>query len=591
MTKIVPQRSQDDETSRQHQHALLQTEVGKYHTTIPQKAAEFIRDRIERVQNDRSDLNNFYKISISPKRIARLTDFYESELKDLKQVNFEQLNQDGKVDYLLLKAYLEREPMDDFDEQIVKKIDPLLRSWAYRLVEFCEARQAVVAIDPMEVAASVTEAVKAIKELRDSITKDIVKLSGGKSAAFRAAKVVEELKYHFEEAVSFYNDYDPMFTWWMAETHKAAQKQLTELAALIRKELVGLTPDDEDAIVGEPIGRDGLLADLKAEFIAYTPEELIHIGETEYKSCLAEMITASHALGHGSDWRSALEAVKNMYIPPGQQPTLVKELADEALSYILKHDLVTVPHICSETTRSYMMSPARQKVAPFFLGGSTIQISYPTSTMSHEQKLMSMRGNSRPFSRATVFHELIPGHHLQYYYIARHKAYRRALFDTPFWMEGWAMYWEYVLWDRGDFFVKPEDKIGTLFWRMHRCARIVFSIKFHLGMMSAEECVEYLVSEVGHERATAEGEVRRSLSGEYRPLYQCGYMLGALQLRGLRRECVEVDVGGSGSGMGEKEFHDRVLRENEMSIEILRALVMGKELREGYKAQWRFYRE
>ena len=60
-----------------------------------------------------------------------------------------------------------------------------------------------------------------------------------------------------------------------------------------------------------------------------------------------------------------------------------------------------------------MMSPERQLVAPFFLGGETILVSYPTDGMTHEQKLMSLRGNNKHFARATVHHELIPGHHLQ----------------------------------------------------------------------------------------------------------------------------------------------------------------------------------
>ena len=27
----------------------------------------------------------------------------------------------------------------------------------------------------------------------------------------------------------------------------------------------------------------------------------------------------------------------------------------------------------------------------------------------------------------------------------------------------------------------PEDRVGMLFWRMHRAARILFSLNFHLG--------------------------------------------------------------------------------------------------------------
>src|SRR6201999_1699675 len=109
---------------------------------------------------------------------------------------------------------------------------------------------------------------------------------------------------------------------------------------------------------------------------------------------------------------------------------------------------------------------------------------------------------------------------------------------TPFSVEGWALYWEFILWDKG-FPETPENRIGMLFWRMHRCARIIFSLKFHLGQMTAAECVDFLVQKVGHERATAEGEVRRSFAGDYSPLYQAGYMLGAFELRALRHELVD----------------------------------------------------
>ncbi len=90
----------------------------------------------------------------------------------------------------------------------------------------------------------------------------------------------------------------------------------------------------------------------------------------------------------------------------------------------------------------------------------------------------NLTGNNSHFSRATVQHELIPGHHLQGYMTQRYKPYR-GLFSTPFRGQGWALYWELLLWNRG-FAKTPEDKIGMLFWRSHRCARIIFSLSFHL---------------------------------------------------------------------------------------------------------------
>jgi uncharacterized protein (DUF885 family) len=229
-----------------------------------------------------------------------------------------------------------------------------------------------------------------------------------------------------------------------------------------------------------------------------------------------------------------------------------------------------------------MMPPERQRVAPFFLGGEVIQVSYPTATMEHGDKLMSMRGNNIHFSRATVHHELIPGHHLQGFMTERYNSHRAILSGTPFWGEGWALYWEMLLWDTG-FPQTAEDRVGMLFWRMHRTARIIFSLSFHLGKMSPQECIDFLVERVGHERFTAEGEVRRSFNGDYSPLYQVAYMIGGLQFRALHRELVQSQK------LTNREFHDRILTLGRIPVEIVRAIMTDQPLVRDYLAGWRFY--
>ncbi len=164
------------------------------------------------------------------------------------------------------------------------------------------------------------------------------------------------------------------------------------------------------------------------------------------------MLRASRDMGFGDDWKAALEKVKTLHVEPGKQTDLVRDLAREAVDYVRSRDLVTVPPLADETWRMTMMSPERQKVNPFFLGGEVIQVSYPTDTMDQDDKLMSMRGNNIHFSRSTVFHELIPGHDLQQFMTARYNSHRRA-FGTPFWTEGWSLYWEMLLVGRR----LPED--------------------------------------------------------------------------------------------------------------------------------------
>ena len=196
---------------------------------------------------------------------------------------------------------------------------------------------------------------------------------------------------------------------------------------------------------------------------------------------------------------------------------------------------------------------------------------------------MSMRGNNRHFSRATVHHELIPGHHLQGFMAQRYNTHR-ALFRTPFLVEGWALYWEMLLWDL-KFPQSAEDRVGMLFWRSHRCARIIFSLKYHLGQMTAQECIDYLIQRVGHEPRNATAEVRRSVAGDYSPTYQAAYMLGGLQIRALHKELVE-----SGK-MTSRDFHDAILRENSIPIEMIRASLTGQTLTPEFKTSWRFYGE
>jgi uncharacterized protein (DUF885 family) len=165
---------------------------------------------------------------------------------------------------------------------------------------------------------------------------------------------------------------------------------------------------------------------------------------------------------------------------------------------------------------------------------------------------------------------------------ARYKSYRRTAFGgTPFLTEGWALHWELEMWDLG-FHKTPEERIGALFWHMHRCARIIFSLSFHLGKMTPRECIDFLVDRVGFERENAAGEVRRSFGGGYGPLYQAAYLLGGIQIYSLQKEIV-----GSGK-MTVHQFHDAFLRENSIPVEMIRAAMTGQKLTRDYKTEWRF---
>jgi len=533
---------------------------------------------IHTYQADYGALRRLYSNALSDEYFTRIHKFNQAYLTDLGKVNYNSLSDDGKIDYVLFRNYLEKELAElAIEKSSFDEVSGVL-AFSKSLEEFYQGRRRAKKPEPQKLAATWNDVAKQVDAQLKNLGSTPKYTSWQK--ADLAASAVEAMNRATGEAYGYYFDYDPMFTWWMPEPWKKLDASMKTYEKALREHYSNSVKDDGSGIIGRPIGRDALEKQLAFEMIAYSPEELIAEAEKQFAWCEKEMLKASNELGFGDDWKAALEMVKETYLPEGEWPAEVIRLAEEATDYVESNDLITVPPLAKETWRTIMISAERQRVSPFFLGGEVIQIAYPTSEMSHEDKMMSMRGNNPHFSRATVQHELIPGHHLQQFMNQRNMIHRR-MFGTPFWTEGWALYWEFVLWDK-DFPRDAKDKVGMLFWRMHRCARIIFSLNYHLENMTPQECVDLLVNKVGHEVANAEAEVRRSFEGGYGPLYQIAYMVGALEFYALRDEVVN-----SGK-MTEKEYHDLVMSQNAMPVEILRAKVTGNPLKKDHKASWRF---
>jgi len=534
---------------------------------------------IERYRADLRAIDSFFSLTYSSARIETLREFHQTWLKNIESLPFDSYDVETRIDWLMLRNINQRAlALLDLDQTRWHEMQPLI-GFATSLWRLEEIRQRVDPIAGRDAAATLVNVSKQIKEL-DTWLKKPDTPKQNQTVALRAHRLTLEMEASLKRWFAFYQGYDPLFEWWVKDPYTKLSKSLTDYAATLRERGAGLKRDDRDTIIGDPIGREALMSDLKADMIAYTPEELIEIANREFAWCDNELKKATREMGLGEDTKAAMERVKTLHRDPGGQPKMILDLAVEAIDFVTKRDLVTVPHLARDSWRMLMMSPERQRINPFFLGGESIIVSFPTDTMTHEEKLMSMRGNNEHFSRATVQHELIPGHNLQRYYNQRYRQYRAA-FETPFWREGWALWWEMLLWDLG-FPRGPEDKIGMLFWRMHRCARIIFSLKFHLGQMKAQECVDFLVDRVGHERENAAAEVRRSFEGTYPPLYQAAYMLGGLQIRSLYNDLVTKGK------MKPKDFHDHILKGNALPIEMVRASLTQTKLDKNFVAKWRF---
>ena len=541
--------------------------------------ASLLSPLINQYQSDETMLNRKYALKRSEEYFRRMQKFYTDWYARLKTIPFDKLTVNERVDYLLLKRDINADLRVSTQDYATFKANSFTMPFAKTIIDFEQKRRIGAQQDgkiTAEIFARLADEVGNSARAARDLTLPVSAVQ-----ANWAQQTINQYITVFTESYNFYAGYDPQFTKATKNIFPTAIDALKNYASELGKlaKDVQMT-DDGSGIFGNPIGRDAFISLLADEMIAYTPEQLEKIAMREFAWCDAEMIKASREMGYGSDWKKALEKVKTAYPELGKQPELVYQLATEAIDFVEKNKLIVIPEMAKEGWRMRMLTPEEQRFAPFFLGGESVLIAYPTEDMTEETKMMTLRGNNRHFSRAVVFHELIPGHNLQYYMTSRYKPYRRP-FGTPFWTEGWSLYWEMLLWDQ-NFPKTPEDKIGMLFWRMHRCARIIFSMNYHLGKWTPKQCIDFLVDRVGFERANAEAEVRRSFTGGYGPLYQIGYMLGGLEFRALHKELV------GGGKMTNIQFHDRILKENSMPVEMLRAILIQQVLPENFATRWKF---
>ncbi|MGX5819504.1 DUF885 family protein [Chitinophaga lutea] len=557
---------------------LLLSAVTYAQSSLYEQSSE-VNNLMVQYNADAGVLQRFYAVPNSPERRDRLTALQDDYLRQLGQLDFAKLPVGTQVDYLLFRRDLQsRRTLLQQEASEYKALEGLF-PFAGRIYTIEQSRRRGATPDAAKMAADFDQLGKAVEQRINALPKDTAFTP---AHSRRATSIAKGLQSALKSTFDFYNGYDPQTSWWLPLPYRRLDSLLGRYAGILEEKgkYDRSQRDDGSGIIGQPIGREELIRQLQAEMIPYTPEELIAIANKEFAWCDAEMLKASREMGFGNDWKAAMEKIKNTYVAPGRQPQEMMRLYDESVGFLKKHALLTIPPLAEETWRMSMMTPERQRIAPFFLGGEEFLISFPTNTMSHDDKMMSLRGNNPHFSRAVVHHELIAGHGLQMFMNNRYKAYRN--FDTPFWMEGWALYWERLLWDLG-FAETPEDRIGMLFWRMHRCARIIFSLSYHTHQWTPQQCIDFLVNRVNHERANAEGEVRRSFTGGYGPLYQIAYMIGGLQFEALKKELV------NSKKMTYRAFHDAVLHENSMPVEMLRAILLKQPLNKDFKSSWRFY--
>ena len=167
-----------------------------------------------------------------------------------------------------------------------------------------------------------------------------------------------------------------------------------------------------------------------------------------------------------------------------------------------------------------------------------------------------------------TYHESVPGHLWQGATVLGNSAIPllHRNIGIPAFGEGWALYTEQLADEIGMYADYPVGRVGMLQARLYRAARIVLDTGLHSKGWSRERAIQYFQDEVGLDPISATSEIERYIVW---PGQACSYKIGHTEFVRLRDEARAQ----LGPRFDIKSFHDAVLLQGDMPLEVLATVV------------------
>jgi len=163
-----------------------------------------------------------------------------------------------------------------------------------------------------------------------------------------------------------------------------------------------------------------------------------------------------------------------------------------------------------------------------------------------------------------AYHEGVPGHHWQLSTAEELKGvpqFRKVLPFTAY-AEGWALYCEWLAKQVGWYDNDPFGDLGRLRDELFRAVRLVVDTGIHAKHWTREQAIAYMREKTGMGEKEVKSEIERYIVA---PGQACAYKIGMLKIQELRARAQKE----LGEKFDQREFHDAVLKNGALPLEIL----------------------
>jgi uncharacterized protein (DUF885 family) len=322
------------------------------------------------------------------------------------------------------------------------------------------------------------------------------------------------------------------------------------------------------------------------ERLPFDARRLREIGQAEYDRLAAEMSELARQIDGSGDWHAVLAKANDDH--PATEEEMRRSYADwteRSRVFLAETGLVTLPdgESCSVEPAPVFTRPliavASYSGPPAFSDSRAGHFFVPIAPDGTSEDEIQKRLASNSFAGipTTAVHEAYPGHHWHVTWSKIHAPRLRRVLQTPYFSEGWALYAERVMRERG-FFTEPIQELYHLEATIFRAARIVVDTSLHMGEMTYDEAVDFMIAKTSLTEPTAKAEVGRYCSW---PTQASSYLTGCLEILRIRdrylaargvaahpRQEIPVEV--------LRDFHDGICGSGRLPVGLAEQAIMAQ---------------
>ena len=210
-----------------------------------------------------------------------------------------------------------------------------------------------------------------------------------------------------------------------------------------------------------------------------------------------------------------------------------------------------------------------KRVEPFREQDGAAQHYYPgtpdgSRSGTYYAHLSDMTAMPKRELEVIAYHEGIPGHHMQISIAQELEGVPQFRTQAGFtaYIEGWALYSEWLATEFPDTYEDPYSNFGRLGSEIWRAIRLVVDTGIHSKGWTEEDAVQYFLNNTAITEMQARSEIQRYI---VMPGQATSYKIGMMKIQQLRKKAEDE----LGDKFDIRAFHDTVLGGGALPLEIL----------------------